>query len=77
MGRLSALKGYLLQASLVEVYDERVQLFRWVKRLERAKRCIIFMAVRKSKKLSCFLVYSFFKDSTFTAVERDTKFQTK
>ena len=36
-----------------------------------------FMAVRKSKKLSCFLVYSFFKDSTFTAVERDTKFQTK
>ena len=30
-----------------------------------------FMAVKKSRKLSGFVRYSYFKDSTFTAVERD------
>ena len=32
------------------------------------------MAVKKSRKLSGFVRYSYFKDSTFTAVERDAKF---
>ena len=33
-----------------------------------------FMAVEKSKKRSLFVVYSYFKDSTLTAVKRDIKF---
>ena len=33
-----------------------------------------FMAVKKSKKRSDFVIHSYFEDSTFTAVKRDAKF---
>jgi len=33
-----------------------------------------FMAVKKSRKRSGFVIYSYFKDSASTAVERDAKF---
>ena len=32
-----------------------------------------FMAVKKSRKRSGFVIYSYFKDSKFTAVKRDEK----
>ena len=34
-----------------------------------------FMAVKKSRKRSGFVIYSYFKDSAFTAVKRDAKLQ--
>ena len=34
------------------------------------------MRVKKSRKRSDFVIYSYFKDSVFTAVKRDAKFQT-
>ena len=34
-----------------------------------------FMAVKKSRKRSGFVIYSYFKDSTCTALKRDAKFQ--
>ena len=33
-----------------------------------------FMAVKKSRKRCGFLIYSYFKESAFTAVKRDAKF---
>ena len=33
-----------------------------------------FMAVKKSRKRSGFVLYSYLKDSAFTAVKRDAKF---
>ena len=36
-----------------------------------------FMAVKKSKKCSGFMICSYFKDRTFTAVKRDEKFLTR
>ena len=33
-----------------------------------------FMAVKKSRKRSGIVIYSYFKDSPFTAVKRDAKF---
>ena len=33
-----------------------------------------FMAVKKSRERSGFFIYSFFKESAFTAVKRDAKF---
>ena len=33
-----------------------------------------FMAVKKSRKRSGFFIYSYFKESAFTAVKRDAKF---
>ena len=36
-----------------------------------------FKRVKKSRKLSDFVIYSYFKDSVFTAVKRDAKFQTR
>ena len=33
-----------------------------------------FMAVKKSRKCSGFVIYSYFKDIAFTAVKRDAKF---
>ena len=35
-----------------------------------------FLAVKKSIKRSRFVIYSYFKDSAFTAVKRDVKFLT-
>ena len=35
------------------------------------------MAVKKSRKLSSFGIYSLSKDSALAAVGRDTKFQTR
>ena len=35
------------------------------------------MAVKKSKKCSGFMICSYFKDRTFTAVKRDEKFLTR
>ena len=32
------------------------------------------MAVKKSRKCSGFVIYSYFKDTAFTAVKRDAKF---
>ena len=32
------------------------------------------MAVKKSRKRSGFVIYSYFKDSEFAAVKRDAKF---
>ena len=33
-----------------------------------------FMTVKKSRKCCGFLIYSYFKESAFTAVKRDAKF---
>ena len=33
-----------------------------------------FMVVKKSRKRSGFFIYSYFKESVFTAVKRDAKF---
>ena len=35
------------------------------------------MRVKKSRKRSDFVIYSYFKDSVFTAVKRDAKFQAR
>ena len=32
-----------------------------------------FMAEKKSRKRSCVVIHSYFKDSTFSAVKRDAK----
>ena len=48
--------------------------FRSLRRPIRADRCIFDMAVKKSSKRSGFVIYSYFKDSSFTAVKRDAKF---
>ena len=41
--------------------------FLLVRRPKRAYRCI-FLAVKKSRKHSCFVIYSYLKESAFTAV---------
>ena len=33
-----------------------------------------FIAVKKSRKLSGFVIYSYFKDTAFTAVKEDENF---
>ena len=33
-----------------------------------------FIAVKKSRKLSGFVIYSYFKDTAFTAVKKDENF---
>ena len=40
---------------------------------KKAQRCykLHFMAVRKSRKRSGFVIYSFLKDSAFTAIKKD------
>ena len=42
-------------------------------RQKKASRCRDFMAMKKSRKLSGFALYSYLKDSAFTAVKRDAK----
>ena len=42
-------------------------------RQKKAGRCRDFMAMKKSRKLSGFALYSYLKDSGFTAVKRDAK----
>ena len=44
--------------------------FRSVKRPKRANRCIIWLL--KFEKRSGFVIYSYYKNNTFTAVTRDT-----
>ena len=44
--------------------------FLLVRRPKRAYRCI-FLAVKKSRKHSCFVFYSYLKDSAFTAVKQN------
>ena len=44
--------------------------FPLVKRPKRAKQ-MHFLAVKKSRKYSCFVIYSYLKDSAFTAVKRN------
>ena len=47
-----------------------------MKRLKRANRSI-FIAVKKLRQSSFFVIYSYFKDSAFTAVKRvNAKFLT-
>ena len=53
-----------LGVSLVEVYEK-------VKRLKRGN--VHFMAVKRSRKRSGFVIYSYFKDSAFIAVKSYTK----
>ena len=47
--------------------------FQSVKRHKMANRRH-FVAVKKSRKRSGFVLYSYLKDSAFTAVKRDAKF---
>ena len=48
-----------------------------VKRQKRANRYILWLSVKKLRKLSGFVVYLYFKDSEFTAVKKDGKFCAK
>ena len=48
--------------------------FRSLRRPIRANRCIFNVAVKKSSKRSGFVIYSYFKDTSFTSVKRDAKF---
>ena len=49
------------------------QLFWYGKKAQRGLQ-IYFKAVKKSKKHSDFVIYSYFKWSAFTLVNRDAKF---
>ena len=48
--------------------------FRSLRRPIRANRCFFNVAVKKSSKRSGFVIYLYFKDSSFTTVKRDAKF---
>ena len=43
-----------------------------VKKPERANRRNFFMAVKRSRKFPGVVIYSYFKDSAFTAVKGDS-----
>ena len=60
--------------SLVQVDKRSVTLsFRSVKRLKNGQQMRL-MAVKKSRKSSGLVIYSYCKNSEFTAAERDAKF---
>ena len=60
--------------SLVQVDEKAGNLsFRSVKRLKKGHQMRL-MAVKKSRKRSAFVIYSYCKNSVFTAAERDAKF---
>ena len=48
-----------------------------VKRHKRANRYILWLSVKRLRKLSGFVVYLYFKDSEFMAVKKDGKFYAK
>ena len=58
-----------VEISLVGVY-ERILSFRLVKSPKRAYRCITCLWKELSKR-SGFAIYSYFKDSAYTAAKRD------
>jgi len=61
--------------SLVEVYEVVENMsFRSVKRLKIRTNGCIFWLRKKSRKCSGFVIYSYFKDSTFISVKGDVKF---
>ena len=64
-----AKKGYLFQAYM-KGWEITCMPFLLVRRPKRAYRCI-FLAVKKSRKHSCFVIYSYLKDSAFTAVKQN------
>ena len=68
----------MLGISLAEVYECVGQyVISSVKRLKRAIMCILKSSEKVEKKLSGFVIYSwYFKDNAFTVVERDAKFYT-
>ena len=68
----------MLWISLVEVYEcVGKYVISSVKRLKRTNRCILNKAVKKLRKRSSFVIYSWYvKDNAFTVVERDAKFYT-
>ena len=60
--------------SLVQVDEKAGNLsFRSLKRRKKSQQ-ISLMAVKKSRKRSAFVIYSYCKNSAFTAAERDAKF---
>ena len=78
--------GYIFQAmkgfervgiSLVEVYERAGRsVISGSKKAQKVSQ-MYFMALKKSRIHSGFVVYSYFKDSKFTVFERDGKFWTR
>ena len=59
---------------LVEVYESVGLSVISVRKKAQKGSQIYFKAVKKSRKRSGFVIYSYFKFSAFTLVERDAKF---
>ena len=60
--------------SLVEVYDRVGKYVTAVGKKAQKGQQVHFKAVKKLRKSSGFVIYSYFKDSEFEVVERDAKF---
>ena len=58
---------------LVELHESRIGK----SVTQKSHKQMHFMAVKKSRKRSGFVIYSYLKDSAFTAVKRDAKFQSR
>ena len=59
---------------LVEVYESVGLSVISVRKKAQKGSQIYFMAVKKSRKRSGFVIYSYFKFSAFTLLKRDAKF---
>ena len=74
-GTFFSLQVYeMVGISLVEVYEWVGKYVILVGKKAQKGQQVHFKAVKKLRKRSGFVIYSYFKDSAFTVVERDAKF---